>query len=532
VNADSTLIQPGRILISGSTTLDDWRYGNSTMIDGGDIYAGTITAQQVTLAPHNMVANASFEIGSGSYIPGWIRNQLNPIISTVAHTGSQSIAVTANGGINFDVARQDFLVSAGDAFYFEGWMRQSGSPPGDAKSGYTVRWLDSGETILRSDWFTWTSRYTWSKRGGVLIAPANAVKVSIYLDVRDSCDANTTVYWDDVVFMRASSVGLHVYDPAEAGGYIRIVPEEIAGYDSVGSKQFYLKSSNGRAMFGGGKGVLDEDGLVLSGNETSYSTYNAVRWMTETDPPGGNEVGRVSSGLFYSGSTPGLFVTANPNGTYALSLLEASARNNGYYSANVSLYGAGTATLRAQGSAGVVQVNLVGGSNSIELLTGGGAGQVLVDSAGNVSTTGQVNRVYPHIILPSQTGSTKTSTASYQIATFAWQSFHTVFNAIAGRGTTSQTNWQFYWIVTAKFPNNPTKLTFKIVHYTGSGWTDLRTTTIERYAAGLNMIAIGPASLTSLTQTMRVEFKHEGTNPGQIVGEADGGVSALLFVRS
>jgi len=169
-------------------------------------------------------------------------------------------------------------------------------------------------------------------------------------------------------------------------------------------------------------------------------------------------------------------------------------------------------------------------ANNINIATGG-VDRVRISSAG-LDTTGQVNRVYPHIILPSQTGTTKTSTASYQIATFAWQSFHTVFNAIAGRGTTSQTNWQFYWIVTAKFPNNPTKLTFKIVHYTGSGWTDLRTTTIERYAAGLNMIAIGPASLTSLTQTMRVEFKHEGTNPGQIVGEADGGVSALLFVRS
>ena len=255
VNADSTLIQPGRILISGSTTLDDWRYGNSTMIDGGDIYAGTITAQQVTLAPHNMVANASFETGSGSYIPGWIRNQLNLAINTLAHTGSQSVAVTANGSTNADVAHQDFLVSAGDAFYFEGWMRQGGSPPGDAESGYTVRWLDSGGTVLRTDWFLWTSRYTWSKRGGVLIAPANAVKVRIYLDVRESCDANTGVYWDDVVFMRASSVGLHVYDPTQAGGYIRIVPEEIAGYDSVGSKQFYLKSSNGERCSAGPRGA-------------------------------------------------------------------------------------------------------------------------------------------------------------------------------------------------------------------------------------------------------------------------------------
>jgi len=48
VNAASTEIQPGKILISGSTSLDDWRSGSdATMIDGGDIYTNSVTAAKL-----------------------------------------------------------------------------------------------------------------------------------------------------------------------------------------------------------------------------------------------------------------------------------------------------------------------------------------------------------------------------------------------------------------------------------------------------------------------------------------------------
>jgi hypothetical protein len=50
INAHTTLIQPGLVQISGSTTLSDWRNGgDNTKIEGGSIAANTITANKLTI---------------------------------------------------------------------------------------------------------------------------------------------------------------------------------------------------------------------------------------------------------------------------------------------------------------------------------------------------------------------------------------------------------------------------------------------------------------------------------------------------
>jgi hypothetical protein len=55
INAGSVNIDPGRILISGSTTLSDWRMGGDlTKIDGGDISANTITANKIAVGSRNL----------------------------------------------------------------------------------------------------------------------------------------------------------------------------------------------------------------------------------------------------------------------------------------------------------------------------------------------------------------------------------------------------------------------------------------------------------------------------------------------
>lgn len=47
----TTLITAGKIVISGATNLDDWRHASdTTLIDGGDIYTGSVTATQITVA--------------------------------------------------------------------------------------------------------------------------------------------------------------------------------------------------------------------------------------------------------------------------------------------------------------------------------------------------------------------------------------------------------------------------------------------------------------------------------------------------
>ncbi|MBA7513320.1 hypothetical protein ES705_05335 [subsurface metagenome] len=85
INAHAlTLIEPGKVLISGETDLSDWSHGvDATFIDGGKIYtqsitaaqilAGTITASEINVADfinlpsdENLVGYWSFDEGTGT----------------------------------------------------------------------------------------------------------------------------------------------------------------------------------------------------------------------------------------------------------------------------------------------------------------------------------------------------------------------------------------------------------------------------------------------------------------------------------
>lgn len=67
---------------------------------------------------------------------------------------------------------------------------------------------------------------------------------------------------------------------ALTGNRIDITADEIAGYDSGGTKQFYLQSSDGKAYAGAGAVVLDEDGLYLVGTGVAGDTRR-VRFLYE-----------------------------------------------------------------------------------------------------------------------------------------------------------------------------------------------------------------------------------------------------------
>jgi len=55
VNSGSTKIDPGQILVSGSTTLSDWRRGgDTTKIDGGSISANTVSANKLEIGSRNL----------------------------------------------------------------------------------------------------------------------------------------------------------------------------------------------------------------------------------------------------------------------------------------------------------------------------------------------------------------------------------------------------------------------------------------------------------------------------------------------
>jgi predicted phage tail protein len=61
----ATKIDPGKIVISGATTLADWRHGsNTTTIDGGKIFAGSVTTEALTVVNNdNLIEDSMFRAG-------------------------------------------------------------------------------------------------------------------------------------------------------------------------------------------------------------------------------------------------------------------------------------------------------------------------------------------------------------------------------------------------------------------------------------------------------------------------------------
>ena len=99
INAvNTTKIDPGKILISGSTTLSDWRHGSdSTKIDGGNIYANSITANKLAIGSRNISFDGlSFTVNKTNNTVSWTAgtvsyvDDLNVVTSKAIASGSQS----------------------------------------------------------------------------------------------------------------------------------------------------------------------------------------------------------------------------------------------------------------------------------------------------------------------------------------------------------------------------------------------------------------------------------------------------------
>ncbi len=303
VNAGATLIQPGRVLISGATTLDSWRYGNTTYIDGGDIYTGTVTADKILAHGMNLLDDWSFERGGA----GWVIIS-GGLASDYPHSGTYAICVTATGSVVF-AAYITVPVIAGRNYCMSLWLLHLGGTTGLA--GAEIEWLDKAGSHTGDWWYVWkTPSATWSMQSNVACAPSTAAYAKIWL--YNVTAQSGTVFFDDCEFYCADGNVL-VGTPNSAR--VEINTTGLTGYSDATTKQFYLRTSDGRAMFGGGKNTMDASGFILSGNETSFQTYNSVRWLTSVDPPGGNEVARVEAGRL-QGTMPQIRMIANPQAAY------------------------------------------------------------------------------------------------------------------------------------------------------------------------------------------------------------------------
>jgi hypothetical protein len=99
VNANSTLIDPGRILISGGTTLSSWRNGSDqTKIEGGSIAANTVTANKLEIGARGL----SFEGVEFSYVKTTnVLSWTAGVIGYTADDGSTTSVSISSGNVTW-----------------------------------------------------------------------------------------------------------------------------------------------------------------------------------------------------------------------------------------------------------------------------------------------------------------------------------------------------------------------------------------------------------------------------------------------
>jgi hypothetical protein len=333
-----------------SSNVAGWAHASDlTKIDGGDIYAGSVTAVQGTFTTFNLVDNPGFEHPSLS----WTLQAGASFQTDNPRSGSYELRYSppADGEVN--VAHSGYIpVRAGLTYYAECYCHAQGGAT--RTLGMRLQAFDKAFTFLTRyspATMVTTAAGGYTRRYGLQTLASNVAFVRIELYAGTDSTVGTNAFWDDIVLREVT--GMNVLVGIPGGARVEINNDGLEGYSDASTKQFYLRTSDGRGMFGGGKGVLDSAGIVLSGNETSYNTYNALRWQTVVDPPGGTAVARVAAGLFTPIETYGYYPTlqlyANP-GLQTYGKLEALAyqSSTSYYEQLLlhNGYGHATALLR------------------------------------------------------------------------------------------------------------------------------------------------------------------------------------------
>lgn len=97
INAGSTTIQPGKILIAGATSLSNWiKGGDNTRIDGGMISAGTVRANTLIAGLRNITVSGIEFVNSGNSL-SWSAGQ----ISAATDWGGRTETSVSSGNVSW-----------------------------------------------------------------------------------------------------------------------------------------------------------------------------------------------------------------------------------------------------------------------------------------------------------------------------------------------------------------------------------------------------------------------------------------------
>jgi predicted phage tail protein len=154
VNANTTQIDPGKITISGATTLASWRYGgDTTKIEGGNIAANTITANKLTIGNRGLgFIGLNFEWNPVTNAVNWS----DGYIYFMDNNGNQNQSYINAGSTNGALAHQFFYWTQGSTTI--DFNQQF--PVGDDKVMIATWWgstninVNYGGTIIHGDRIT------------------------------------------------------------------------------------------------------------------------------------------------------------------------------------------------------------------------------------------------------------------------------------------------------------------------------------------------------------------------------------------
>ena len=126
IYANTVTVTAGKVTLPGSTkTLADWAHSSdTTLIDGGNIYANSITASKITMRGSNYLGNPGFETGDTrewTIAPG--RNV--SVLTTNPHSGGYYCRVEGTGANAVALSSEHVPAGPGDRWFGAAWMRVS-----------------------------------------------------------------------------------------------------------------------------------------------------------------------------------------------------------------------------------------------------------------------------------------------------------------------------------------------------------------------------------------------------------------------
>jgi hypothetical protein len=194
----------GRIYVhpTVATELADWTHASDrTMIDGGDIFARSVTAERLTVQSGNYLENPDFQTGN---LLGWTVEPNVTVTNVAPNSGAFHMRMFGTGAWEVRAYSNPIPAAAGSRWSAKAWVRTSSGTRG---ANIQVVFLDSGFNFLALahtvDDAVGTT-YKLITRDEAL-APANTRYVQIRLAVRATVTTLTSLYWDDVELQKADN---------------------------------------------------------------------------------------------------------------------------------------------------------------------------------------------------------------------------------------------------------------------------------------------------------------------------------------